>query len=525
MLAANIVFGQEKCALRSIETKMAKEEPALYKDYLENRNSTLTSNNRLSKTSGEEIFVIPVVVHIMHDPAHGLGVQSNLSENQILSQIKSLNLDYRRLNKDTIYTPSEFLTVAGDSRIVFVLATKDPNGNATNGIVRKPYANSTNFNDNNNDESMKALSKWPQDKYLNIWIVNSIINGTLGYAYLPSMVTNATFRNKVDGLVIGSRYFGNKDFQKTGEVFFLDGDYNLGRTATHELGHYLNLEHTWGNGGCNSSDFVDDTPVASSATYGCPGAKVTQCSSRNMIENYLDYTDDLCMNIFTNGQIARMRNAITSYIFRKNMTTPENLIATGATYFIPDSMFYYSGNNQVVPEFKSVANPLKVKLVNAKNEEVIAIKTKFTFYDSNNNKLADTTVVSNNNGLASYLPPLTLARGNYTVKAESDSLKGSPITFNLSVVESVNKSFTFGVYPNPISPNSTLKINFNLPYSRDIKISFVDNLGRVVNQKLIANAISSEYEIPIKSLSQGIYTMFIESDGEFYKTRVIIAGK
>lgn len=235
------------------------------------------------------IYTIPVVVQIF-----GATPNSQVTDNRVYEQIDVLNKDYRRLNSDTNLTPADFKSIAADCEIEFCLATIDPQGNATTGIVRKTSSTSPTSSD-----------LWNTSQYLNL-LVYSISGGVLGYTYLPSQAPN-------NGVHIGYQYFG-----KTGAA----SPYNKGRTATHEVGHWFNLEHTWADeSACNADDGVSDTPQQKGENYGCPNYPQTtqaggRCSSSDpssMFMNYLDYTDDGCMNIFSAGQKARMISAINQY--------------------------------------------------------------------------------------------------------------------------------------------------------------------------------------------------------------------
>jgi hypothetical protein len=240
---------------------------------------------------------IPVVVHVIYNTA-----AQNISDAQIHSQIDVLNADYRRLNADAASTPAAFAGVAADARLEFALAVRDPNCNATTGITRTSTSVSGWVYPG---EGMKATASggqnpWNVDKYLNIWVVN-YMDSTLGYGTFPGMPAN------IQGVVCHYQAFGN-----TGT---LESIYNLGRTMTHEIGHWLNLNHIWGDDGiaCTGSDNVDDTPNQAGFTSGCPGFPHVSCSNGpngDMFMNYMDYSDDNCMNTFTAGQVARMDAAL-----------------------------------------------------------------------------------------------------------------------------------------------------------------------------------------------------------------------
>lgn len=253
-------------------------------DFIKNGGS-----NQLMRTQiGAPIYTIPVVVHVVWNKA----IQ-NISDAQVKSQITVLNQDYQLKNFDTALIPSVFKSLRGDFKIKFCLATIDPNGNATTGIVRKQTTRKF-FSSNN---YVKFTSKggddaWDATKYLNVWVCN-LGQGLLGYAQFPGGDPST------DGVVILYSAFGN-----TGVV---NPPYDKGRTVTHEIGHWLNLRHIWGddNGACTGSDFVGDTPNQGNYNFGCPSFPHKTCNNGpngDMFMNYMDYTDDACMYMFTIGQ-------------------------------------------------------------------------------------------------------------------------------------------------------------------------------------------------------------------------------
>ncbi|UPT65255.1 MAG: M43 family zinc metalloprotease [Sphingobacteriales bacterium JAD_PAG50586_3] len=252
------------------------------------------ANNANNKSGG--VITIPVVVHVVWNTN-----AENISDAQVQSQIAVLNKDYRRLNTDASNTPAAWQGIAADCGIEFCLATVNPTGGATTGITRT-QTNITTFT----DDAIKFTSQggenaWDRNKYLNIW-VGDLGTGLLGYAIPPGGPANT------DGVVIHYKYFGT-----TGTA---TAPFNKGRTATHEIGHWLNLEHIWGDDGssCSGSDQVSDTPNQADENYGCPSFPLTDaCSTTSpgvMFMNYMDYTDDGCMNLFTNGQKTRMLAAL-----------------------------------------------------------------------------------------------------------------------------------------------------------------------------------------------------------------------
>ena len=266
--------------------------------------------------SEKTIITIPVVVHVVWKTN-----QENISNAQIESQIEILNADFGRTNIDAINTPSVWQGIAADSEIQFCLAETDPNGNTTTGITRTETTVSQ-FSmwggSSVEDASDGGIDAWPNDDYLNIWICN-LGGNLLGYASPPSNWISSN-----DGVVVNYPNFGLSGNS--------NAPYHKGRTATHEVGHWLNLEHIWGDSDCGD-DNVNDTPTQVQDNYSCPGFPlVSICDdpqtvgiiednapNGDMFMNYMDYVNDACMNLFTTGQKDRMRSAINLY--RSNMTT------------------------------------------------------------------------------------------------------------------------------------------------------------------------------------------------------------
>lgn len=266
----------------------------------------LINSGELANRNAAVVVTIPVVVHVVYNNS-----TQNISDAQINSQIAILNQDFRKLNADISSVPAPFTSLAADCEIQFCLAQRDPQGNATNGITRTSTTHGP-FSSQGNDVKYAVSGghdAWNADNYLNIWVC-ALSNSLLGYAQFPGD------NPETDGVVVGYNYFGN--------VGAAQSPYNKGRTATHEIGHYFNLFHIWGNQAadspdCSDDDEVTDTPQQKASNGGCPnypltsgnGTTCSPSSSGSMFMNYMDYVNDACMYMFTNGQKTRVQAALT----------------------------------------------------------------------------------------------------------------------------------------------------------------------------------------------------------------------
>ncbi len=322
----------QKCATMTLDSIRRANNPAMgtlqdFENWMEQMSQNAKKNGNPTVQTG---WMIPVIFHVIHsgEPA---GFGKNISQAQILSQMDVNNKDFRGWNSDIGNIPSVWKSLAGDMAINFCMAAKDPSGNtlAEPGIERINRSSKgwplSPYDIQWIDTVMKPATIWDPNKYLNIWItqpydVNNTSTIIEGYAAFPPGSSlqglNGPFgSNTTDGVVLRHT--------ATGTVGSAQAPSNKGRTASHEIGHWMGLRHIWGDGTCQS-DYVSDTQVACDMNFGCPTFPYVSCCANgpngDMFMNYMDYTDDACRVMFTKGQATRGITAMTSSPMRINLT-------------------------------------------------------------------------------------------------------------------------------------------------------------------------------------------------------------
>lgn len=324
LLLAAIMFGsqlqaqeeaQHKCGMDEYVDEIIAQNPELEQTFEAKKQAFFEMANEKAKEkkkANAAVYTIPVVFHIIYNTQ-----DDNIKRNQIEDALRILNEDFRKQNADAGNLRPIFQSRQADTEIEFALAKKDPDGNCTEGITRMQSSLSV---DADPRDRVKSLVQWDPDKYLNIWVVRSIISesgsGTiLGYANFPWMSAST------DGIVIRHDALG-----LVGTAAY------DGRTLTHEIGHYLGLLHTF-QSGCSGGDNIADTPPVASASYGCNLNK-NSCSNDSpdypdMIENFMDYSDGACQNTYTTLQKNAMRSVLAASQYRQELVSQSNLEATG----------------------------------------------------------------------------------------------------------------------------------------------------------------------------------------------------
>ncbi len=307
------------CGVMDHESYLQQQDPAREAErqaFEQLTQNYATAQKNANPNSPQVVITIPVVVHVIWNTA-----AENISDNQVFSQIQVLNLDYSLTNTDAGSIPAPWTSIAGNFGIQFCLAQQTPTGAATTGIERRNISSNVSFSTNDAAKhfSSNGLDAWDPTRYLNLWVCN-LGSGLLGYAEFPTTSVSQTY-----GVVILYNSFGS-NYTSYGTFADISGAYDHGRTLTHELGHCFNLFHIWGddNGACSGSDQCADTPNQANMNYGCPTYPHTDaCTASNpgvMFMNYMDYTDDACMYMFTNNQKTRALAVLNS--------TPYNALQT-----------------------------------------------------------------------------------------------------------------------------------------------------------------------------------------------------
>jgi hypothetical protein len=397
------------------------------------------------------------VVHVIYN-GQAVGTAPNISDIQVESQITVLNQDFRRMFGTPGYNTNG---VGADTEIQFVLAKQDPNGNPTNGIDRRSFCQDS-WSNSTIESTLKPATIWDPTQYLNLWSVQFEDNILLGYAQFPdgsglNGLSSSGGVASTDGVVVRYNSFGSG----SGANYILKFPYNLGRTMTHEVGHWLGLIHIWGEGSSctTNTDHCTDTPVAKDPNYGCP-VGINSCTSRplnDMIENYMDYTNDLCMNVFTQDQKTRMVTVMTNSPRRSSLktSTKGNAVPLFA--------------NDAEVQFESSCAPI---ICNANVNQTVQ---KIIIYNRGNTTLTSVT-------------------GNYTING------GSVIPFTWSGSLATNKFSSVNVFINA-TVNGTVAVT-------------IDKANNVTDQRTSNNTATGSYTLPSAPANYAFtnYTFRLQQD-------------
>lgn len=449
----------------SLAQRIAEDEEAIQKYIASNSNNSNKVN---------AVITIPVVVHVVYKNAI-----ENISDAQIQSQIAVLNKDYRKLNSDIANVPAVWKNLATDCQIEFCLAQRDEQNKATTGITRTPTTVSVFEGENVKFASKGGEKGWDRNKYLNIWVCN-----------FPTMGLAGPMNMFEGGVVIGYRYFGT-----TGTVA---PPYDKGRTTTHEVGHWLNLWHPWGvdGSGCSDDDHVNDTPKQSESFNRCASfPQVDACSPISpgiMFMNYMNYSDDNCMCMFTTGQTQRM-NAILD-LYGKSLKT--SLACSPVVPFVCDS-------TKITAQFTNtiVYKGSPTIFTNTSTTTVGNIITNnWTFGDGTTSTLQNPTHTYPDSG--SYTVKLICTTDFGCSKTVFKQVKiNAPLTISGTESQTIIKNIQFS--PNPTT--GKLLVNISLQESSDINITIYNMLGESIAVIKDMSSMGDNYSVDLTSQPSGIY--------------------
>lgn len=403
------LYAQDRCASMELLQKRFTDKPALKLmfDQRELRLKQLinerVASGKTMRTTG--LVTIPVVFHVV------LSRQSLVTDAQLMAQLDTINKDYAGTNAGADKVPSHFKSLFGQSGIQFCLAQRTPNDAPSTGIVR--YTTTRTSFDYTTNQVKHAESggadAWDTDKYLNIWICD-LSGSTLGYATFPDDGVKDEQGVAVD-------YASLPGGAATG--------FNQGKTLTHEIGHYFNLYHIWGddNGACSGTDLVDDTPNQSNSTTSCQTGIVTdRCTTTSpgiMYQNYMDYTPDACLYMFTRLQVARMEAAFTTYrslLALSNGCTPVDLKKKDASLKSIRQPAQRICSNTLTPQ---------VTLVNRGSETLTSVTIHAVIDDGTVQTYNWTGSLATFAEVAVALPALTTVEGNHVLSVYTTNPNGA----------------------------------------------------------------------------------------------------
>ncbi len=511
-----------KCGSTEYEEMLQKRYPARannekFEQWLAPKVAAAKAQRLAASTQGtNQVVTIPVVVHIVHNGS-ALGTNENIADAQVHSQIEVLNQDFRRMMGTPGFNNNP---VGADTEIQFCLAQRDPNGIITDGIIRYNMGTGSGWDMEEVDANLKPQTQWDPEQYLNIWVVDNIhisfIGVLAGYAQfptdsglpgldLPGLATGAN----TDGVVVGHLYFGSRDIYPEGTYDDSNGS-DKGRTTTHEVGHFFGLRHIWGDSNsCNVDDFCEDTPVTSGPNQACP-VGIDSCPNQpgvDMIENYMDYTFDSCMNIFTQNQKDRMIAVLANSPRRASLVTSQGCVP-GQVFDLDGALYI----NSLDAGCTDVLTPI------------------VTLKNTGNNTITSATVVYDINGQEpeTFEWEGSLANGEQTdITLTTYNMTSGNYVFNASI-ENVNGMEDDYAENNTV--NGTFKIVGNFNTSQIVVSIMTDDYGDetvwlLYNSENIPVASNLNLQNPINSTfysSNQLYQHVIDvEDNECYTFTII----
>lgn len=462
--------------------------------------------SQLSSRDEDEVIRIPVIFHVLHQ-GQDIGVGYNLSQDRINTQIEQVNNDLRKkVGTSGFNTFSE----GADTKIELVPAIYDENNGelAEAGINRintatvglgigsfsKEYMNST----------VKQQTQWNPELYLNIWIA-PLSAGLLGFGQFPDasgldgIVGNDNA--DTDGIVILYKSVGSTD---NPNPLALGGyaNYSMGRTLTHELGHWLGLRHTWGDGGCTTDDYCSDTPATGTANYGCPDS-ASSCGHNDMIENHMDYTYDDCKSVFTLEQKIRMRTVMMNSPRRTSLMTSDR---AGVSPVLPVELLDYEvrlNEDKAVNIWSTATETNNSHFIVSKSSDGVYYKD-ITIVEGKGNSSEVT--------FYEFIDYELLSGDNYYKLTQVD-IDGTSTELGIRVINYYKhyKDLNINLTPNPAQ--SYINLDFFSENDKETIIQIYDMQGKPIQtyEKMVDEG-ESQMEIDISLLETGMYILVIIHD-------------
>ncbi len=573
LLSINKSLGQtifhRGCATHAYDSLTRAKHPAfdLSREQFERKLQQNIKRKLAQKTSAEElIYTIPVVVHVIYSDQFP---QTNIPDEEVIEQLEVLNQDFRRLNVDAINTPNRWKPFAADIKIQFCLATRDPQGNAIELAINRVKTINPSYDFELDDVELKANSYWPSDQYLNIWVTR-LSKNILGYAQYPNDSDLAGLSPNqgsaiTDGVVIDYRAFG---IDQPAAKSFTNSPYVLGRTLTHEVGHWLGLFHTFGNNsGCGNqaNDYVFDTPRLGKSNQGldlCNSIVIGCGGDTAMFENYMDYTNDACMNLFTKGQKERMRSAFLTSPRRVALLESGGCCGTGVANFSPpytqnfedniadvawdDTTFQSSFKWEIYPTkfgnsaFASTLFQDSASILSPFIDLTTSDKTVMEFDVSANTSIqnspiriyyeltcSDTWVELNrianlNTNWEKHTYSLTELSGQRYVRfrVEAKTPSDAEVFLDNFKIYKTSNNLESSLYPNPSNDLVYVETVFNGKHPITVKV--YNSIGQLVKSFYTEVTSSTLLEFSFNELSAGTYFLKVEVNGESTIERLLL---